>query len=151
DLRIAAYPMTSEVLGIGTPFDPMAGTHSGDVKFNTAQAFGPAGGIDLYTVALHELGHAFGLDHSGDPAAVMYEEYEGARAGLSSGDVDAFQALYGVRPADAYDRRQSNDTPAQATALTTSSAETISADLGTCDVDYYAVHVIGSPGGATIR
>jgi hypothetical protein len=38
DIRIAAYPMSGEVLAIGSPFDPLGGTFSGDLKFNTRSA-----------------------------------------------------------------------------------------------------------------
>src|SRR5262249_39506202 len=43
DIRIAAYPMDSDVLAVASPFDPLAGTWSGDVKLNATRHFGVAG------------------------------------------------------------------------------------------------------------
>jgi hypothetical protein len=100
DLRLAAVPQAADVFGYATPYDLLAGTGSGDVRLNSSTDFGlgaPAR-VDLFTVVLHEAGHALGLDHSPDPASVMSEPYQGARAGLGASDVAAIQALYGARP-----------------------------------------------------
>jgi hypothetical protein len=153
DLRISGAPLGDSVLGTGEPFDPMAGTWSGDIEFNTAQPFAP-GGLDLYTVALHEVGHALGLGESSDPGSVMYEAYRGPRQGLSAGDVLQIQQLYGARQEDAFDLQAANDSPSTATRLTVPAADpsTFAADLTTpSDVDYYQVQVPGQVRGATIR
>jgi uncharacterized protein YraI len=50
--------------------------------------------IHLKTVALHELGHSLGIDHSQDSTAIMWHEYDGPR-GLNADDIAAVQALYG--------------------------------------------------------
>ena len=48
----------------------------------------------LYQVALHEVGHALGLDHSTDPAAVMYPVAQGAaNQVLDASDVSGVEAL----------------------------------------------------------
>lgn len=159
DFRIAAYP-TAEALAFASPFDPIAGTRSGDVVFNSAALFGigvapgtgsaigqdfdgvgnppPGAGAaanDLFTIALHESGHAFGLDHSQDPGAVMYPYYIGAREGLTAQDVSSFQALYGVRAADQYEGTTGNDTFDTASPI---NILNVSADITTqSDVDYY--------------
>jgi hypothetical protein len=52
------------------------------------------GAYDVETVLLHENGHVAGLDHSSDPAAVMYASYQGARCLLAGDDEDGIRALY---------------------------------------------------------
>ncbi len=51
-------------------------------------------GIDLFQVALHEVGHVLGLGHSEIEEAIMYAFYDGIRQGLHSDDVDGVQVLY---------------------------------------------------------
>ena len=42
--------------------------------------------IDLFSVTLHELGHALGLGHSDNPNDVMYPYYK-MNTGLQAGDI----------------------------------------------------------------
>ena len=49
----------------------------------------------LYTVALHELGHALGLAHSADPGAAMYPTAGTANRDLNGSDIAGIRALYG--------------------------------------------------------
>jgi len=69
----------------------------GDVFFDDAEQWSLFDGSDLdfYVVALHEIGHALGLDHSDDPSAVMYA-YSGTAATLQRDDILAIQRLYGT-------------------------------------------------------
>ena len=79
---------------------PNGGPLAGDCHFDEAETWtvgDPVTGIDLDTVALHELGHGIGLDHSDVNAAVMFAFYGGARRELHADDVAGAQAIYGTR------------------------------------------------------
>ena len=79
DIRIGAVPMSPDVLSISVPHDPfLSGTWSGDILLNSTVAF-DGGGVDLFPVLLHEVGHVLGLDHSADPASVMFEHLDNTR------------------------------------------------------------------------
>lgn len=53
--------------------------------------------VDMLTVAIHEIGHCLGLDHSSDRDAVMFASYDGEHGFLDNDDVAGVQSLYGVR------------------------------------------------------
>jgi hypothetical protein len=68
---------------------------AGDMHFDDSESWGVGTGVDLFSVALHEAGHALGLAHSTDPSAVMYPYYR-QQTGLTSDDIAAIQSLYGA-------------------------------------------------------
>src|SRR5207249_653277 len=119
DIRIAAHPMAPDVLSLGTHFDPLAGTRSGDIVFNSdAQLeIGKKHGFDLFTVTLHEAGNVFGLQEVTDPRSVMYVGYQGKVLNLSTSDIEQLQAMYGVRQPDQYEGATGNDTFTTATSI----------------------------------
>ncbi|XP_010640355.1 interstitial collagenase [Fukomys damarensis] len=52
--------------------------------------------INLYLTAAHEFGHSLGLDHSSDPASIMFPVYsENGVIALGQDDIVGIQALYG--------------------------------------------------------
>ncbi|MEQ1946557.1 MAG: matrixin family metalloprotease [Bryobacteraceae bacterium] len=75
------------------PSPPNSESTAGDMHFDDAETWRIGADTDLYSVALHELGHALGLDHADDPSAVMYPYYHPV-SGLASLDIASIQALY---------------------------------------------------------
>lgn len=160
DIRIGGLPMTGSEMAVSTPpATSVAGTFSGDIFINTSATYTP---LTLYAVALHEFGHAFGLDHSTDPASVMYSNLNGQR-NLTTGDVAAIRNLYGLRGFDLNeDTRKPNDTLKNASRIKYSAASggfngstpvVQYGDLSnTNDVDYFVIKpLVGYTGPMTFR
>ncbi len=90
---------------------------AGDMHFDADENWHAGTNTDLFSVALHETGHALGLGHSSDPGAVMYPYYR-MQTGLTSDDIAGIQALYG--PAVAPPAVPPTTTPVQPPAPTPS-------------------------------
>jgi len=76
------------------PAPPNSEPIAGDMHLDADEAWRTGASVDLFSVVLHEAGHALGLGHSDRPGTVMYPYYHQA-AGLSDDDIAAIRALYG--------------------------------------------------------
>ncbi|KAJ9175377.1 hypothetical protein P3X46_013940 [Hevea brasiliensis] len=95
--------------GDGSPFDGRSGTlahatapTNGRCHFDGDEIWSANPGpneVDLESVAVHEIGHLLGLDHSEDPNAIMYStfSYGITKRDLSTDDVQGIRTLYGLQ------------------------------------------------------
>jgi Matrixin len=102
DIRIGAFPSGTNNAPLAYTFLPPPGNTSsiaGDVVFNTSYTWNMGSTYDLFTVALHEFGHSFGLgDQTTDQNASEYTYYTGVK-GQDSDDIAGIRAIYsGGRP-----------------------------------------------------
>lgn len=112
DVRNIHYLFGEGEHGDGYPFDgagnvighafypspPNPESIAGDVHFDDDEPWKVGVYMDLFSVALHELGHSLGLGHSDSPSAVMYPYYRQVSA-LTTEDIAAIRGLYAARAA----------------------------------------------------
>ena len=107
--RTVAIKFASGAHGDAYPFDGPGGilahtfypvplnpeSLAGDMHLDADENWHAGDDVDIYSVALHEAGHAIGLGHSDKPGDVMYPYYRSGMH-LSANDIGAAQALYGA-------------------------------------------------------
>jgi hypothetical protein len=77
------------------PAPPNSEPIAGDMHLDADEDWHSGTDTDLFSVVLHEAGHALGLAHSDQPGAVMYPYYR-MSTGLTSDDIAGIQDLYGA-------------------------------------------------------
>lgn len=109
DIRIAAWNLSNPNTlahafqpGTEAIFGP-SGSIGGDLHFDIGRNFVDDAGagsstFDIYTIALHELGHALGLGHSNVHGSVMEPIYAGSRRSLTDDDIAGITSIYGAAP-----------------------------------------------------
>lgn len=75
------------------PAPPNPEPIAGDVHLDDDESWRAGAHVDLFSVVLHELGHALGLGHADDPTAVMYPYYRQV-TGLAELDIASIRLLY---------------------------------------------------------
>jgi hypothetical protein len=161
DIRIGGYNFGDNALAQAF-MPPPANNYSlaGDIQFNTGATFNIGQTYDLYTVAVHEFGHALGMEHSNVISAAMYSAYGGVKSGLTCDDSAGIQAIYGgARTPDRYEATGTGDSFSTAVNLTpqiNSLTQTaLVTDLGittNSDVNYYTVTApSGTTGSFTVQ
>ncbi len=76
------------------PEPPNTEPLAGDMHLDADERWRIGADFDVFTVALHEAGHALGLGHSDSPGSVMYPYYR-MTGGLTAEDIAGIQHLYG--------------------------------------------------------
>ena len=120
------------------PAPPNPEPIAGDLHFDNDENWNLGTDIDIFSVALHELGHALGLGHSDVPNAVMYPYYRRTTA-LTPEDIGAIRLLYAAV----------SDTDASPAPLVL----TLSAPANAAKTSGAAIHVTGTltgPVGAPV-
>lgn len=105
---------------------------AGDLHLDADESWNIGTDVDLFSVALHEAGHALGLGHSDKPGAVMYPYYRQS-SGLTGEDIGAILMLYAAQ----------DGSPAATTPMTLAVNE---ANLTTTDA---SITLHGSASGGT--
>jgi Ca2+-binding RTX toxin-like protein len=94
DIRISGIPW-SDGGTVAVGYYPTSSAVAGEIIFDAAEE-GFWSPHNFYLVALHEIGHAIGLDHETEVTAIMNPYINTSLGGLQSDDVSGAQAIYGT-------------------------------------------------------
>src|SRR5262249_10859547 len=97
DIRIGGSTIDGPYAVLGITHWTFSGSQisTADIELDTAENWTlNASGISVFSVAVHEIGHAIGLAHSGGPAVM--EPYNHNYQALQSIDIAAVRAIYGI-------------------------------------------------------
>jgi hypothetical protein len=115
---------------------------AGDLHFDDDEHWSVGGVTDLFSVALHETGHALGLGHSDNPADVMYPYYRRFTS-LAAGDIAGIQSLYAAQssappgdPATSALSITANAAPSAVNAASVTVSGTVSGGFGDVHVSW---------------
>jgi predicted Zn-dependent protease len=155
DIRIGGYNFGNSTLATAYMPPPVNNySIAGDINFNTGAAFNIGSTYDLFTVAVHEIGHALGLYHSGVVSAEMYGSYQGVKSALTSDDVSGIQSIYGgPRQPGSYDASTTNNSFSTASNLNAQiNGSTLTALIygdvtKTTDADYFTFNIPAGTNG----
>lgn len=151
DIRIGGYDYGDASI-LATAYQPPPVNNfslAGDIIFNTGVTYGVGTYTDLFTVAVHEIGHALGLNHSTSTTSVMYSGYNGIKSSLTTDDVSGIRAIYSngsARQKDQFEGANGNESANDATNISSDLSLLIDGlvendvDITTTsDVDFYKV------------
>jgi hypothetical protein len=106
DFSLGAIDGLNNVLGESNYFYSGTKFMSASIEFDSGDGWHSAGSqvvsnanVNLFEVALHEIGHAIGLDHYNAAPAVMNAQLDPAVTDLKQPDIDGAQDIYGHAPA----------------------------------------------------
>jgi len=151
DIRIGGYNFGTMDLA-GTAYPPQVNNFSiaGDMDFNTAISFNIGTTYDLFSVAMHEFGHAVGLEESNVYGSVMNAAYH-IRTGLGTDDIAGALAIYSAglpRSTDAYSGLNNSFLTATPVALGGTTGQVDNLNLATAgQAEYFSVVAPASTNG----
>jgi len=96
NIRIGGHAFDGVSGILGHAYYPEGLAVSGDMHFDIAETWGIGSGNDIFSIAVHEIGHAIGMAHSAETQAVMYSAFGGVISGLHADDISTVQRIYGA-------------------------------------------------------